>query len=138
MIPLSPRNQPPSTALNLSIGIFFYHIICYNMYRDERNELHMSCYFIVHVYIDDASMRAPYDDYILKVKPIVESYGGEYLVRTEKLQASSESCNPDRLIIVRFKDRQTLDRCFASKEYAEIMDLRAKTVKTNTIIAEGV
>ena len=97
----------------------------------------MSCYFIVNVYIDDSSTRAPYDDYILQVKPIVESYGGQYLVRTENLESSSELWKPDRLIIIKFKDRETLDRCFASKEYKEIKSLRTATVEARIIIAEG-
>lgn len=35
----------------------------------------MSCYFLVDVYIDKERGRGLYDDYIRKVKPIVESYG---------------------------------------------------------------
>ena len=42
----------------------------------------MSYYFIVDVYIDENKGRGSYEDYIEKVKPIVESFGGEYLVRT--------------------------------------------------------
>ena len=45
----------------------------------------MSCYFIVSVNIDDPAMRPLYDRYIEKVKPIVERFGGIYLVRTEKI-----------------------------------------------------
>lgn len=44
----------------------------------------MSCYFLVDTYIDQEKGRGPYDEYIRKVKPIVESFGGEYLIRTEK------------------------------------------------------
>ena len=44
----------------------------------------MPCYFIVDTYIDAKKGRGLYDEYIRKVKPIVESFGGEYLVRTEK------------------------------------------------------
>ena len=45
----------------------------------------MGCYFIVDVYIDKNKERSAYDDYIEKVKPIVEKYGGEYLARTESV-----------------------------------------------------
>ena len=47
----------------------------------------MSFYFIVDVYIDENKGRGTYEDYIEKVKPIVESFGGEYLVRTEKIRS---------------------------------------------------
>ena len=43
----------------------------------------MSAYFIVMISMDEAVDRAPYDSYIALVKPIVERFGGEYLVRTE-------------------------------------------------------
>ena len=43
----------------------------------------MDCYFIVDTYIDEEKGRGQYDDYIRKVKPIVESFGGEYLARSE-------------------------------------------------------
>ena len=43
----------------------------------------MACFFIIDVYIDKSKGRGSYDDYVEKVKPIVESYGGEYLARTE-------------------------------------------------------
>ena len=36
----------------------------------------MSCYFLVDVYVDEAKGRGLYDDYIAKVKPIVEKFGG--------------------------------------------------------------
>ena len=39
----------------------------------------MACFFIVDTYIDKNKGRGSYDDYIDQVKPIIESYGGEYL-----------------------------------------------------------
>ena len=43
----------------------------------------MACYFIVDTYIDGGTGRGLYDEYIREVKPIVEGFGGEYLVRTD-------------------------------------------------------
>lgn len=42
----------------------------------------MECYFMVDTYMDEEKGRGMYDEYIRKVKPIVESFGGEYLLRT--------------------------------------------------------
>lgn len=97
----------------------------------------MSCYFIVDVYIDEAKGRGEYDSYIGKVKPIVESYGGEYLVRTEEITALSELRNPQRVIIIRFPSREKLDACFASDEYQKIMHKRADHVEARALILEG-
>lgn len=41
-----------------------------------------------------------YDEYIKQIKPIVESYGGKYLVRTEEIFSLSENRKPDRVIVI--------------------------------------
>lgn len=47
----------------------------------------MSCFFLVDVYIDNDKGRGEYADYIEKVRPIAERCGGEYLVRTDNVDA---------------------------------------------------
>lgn len=39
-------------------------------------------YFIVTIYTDDNKDKTEYETYIKEVKPIVEHFGGRYLVRT--------------------------------------------------------
>ncbi len=40
----------------------------------------MAAFFIVNIEIPDNNARNSYDEYIAKVKPVVESYGGGYIV----------------------------------------------------------
>ncbi len=80
--------------------------------------------------------RGSYDDYIEQVKPIVESYGGEYLARSENVTALSPLRKPDRVIIVRFQSREKLDACFASDEYRQIMHERTDSVDARAVIVE--
>ena len=96
----------------------------------------MACFFIVDTYIDKNKGRGSYDDYIEQVKPIVESYGGEYLVRSENVTALSPLRKPDRVIIVRFQSREKLDACFASDEYRRIMHERTDSVDARAVIVE--
>lgn len=96
----------------------------------------MNCYFVIDTYIDEDKGRGSYDDYINQVKPVVESFGGEYLVRSEKIVSLSPMRNPNRVIIIRFPSRQNLDRCFASKEYSMIMDKRENSVDARALIIE--
>ncbi|MBP3238540.1 MAG: DUF1330 domain-containing protein [Lachnospiraceae bacterium] len=96
----------------------------------------MGCFFIIDVYIDKNKGRGAYDDYIGKVKPIVESYGGEYLARTEKVTALSPLRKPDRVIIIKFPSREKLDACFASDEYRRIMHDRVDNVDARAVIVE--
>ena len=96
----------------------------------------MACFFIVDTYIDKNKGRGSYDDYIVQVKPIVESYGGEYLARTENVTALSPLRKPDRVIIIRFPSREKLDACYASDEYRRIMHERANSVDAKAVIVE--
>ena len=98
----------------------------------------MSWYFIVDTYIDENKGRGEYDEYIEKVKPIVESYGGKYLVRTDNVLNFCGDRNPQRAIVIRFESRKDLDNCFSSPEYKSIMSKRTGSVNARAIIAEGV
>ena len=96
----------------------------------------MACFFIIDVYIDKNKGRGSYDDYVEKVKTIVENYGGEYLEQTESVTALSPLRKPDRVIIIRFPSREKLDACFASDEYRQIMHERIDSVDARALIVE--
>ena len=96
----------------------------------------MACFFIIDVYIDESKGRGSYDDYIEKVKPIVEKYGGEYIARTENVTSLSPLRKPDRVIIIKFPSREKLDACFASDEYRRIMHERTDSVDARAVIVE--
>ena len=72
----------------------------------------MSCYFLVDVYVDEAKGRGLYDDYIAKVKPIVEKFGGKYLARTEKVISLNPLRKPQRVIMIRFRLKRILRNVF--------------------------
>ncbi|MBQ4278662.1 MAG: DUF1330 domain-containing protein [Rikenellaceae bacterium] len=97
----------------------------------------MACYFIVWIDIEHPGNRTTYDQYTERVRPIVERYGGRYLVRSELIETFAGGWHPDRVIVIRFDDREALGQCFASPEYREIMDLRIQSVTTRAIITEG-
>ncbi len=93
---------------------------------------------IVDVYTDENKGRGAYDDYIEKVRPIVENYGGEYLVRTENVVPLSPLRKPERVIVIRFPFRKKPESCFESNEYRQIMHERADDVDARALIVEGV
>ncbi len=98
----------------------------------------MSCYFIVTIDMDQPDKLEIYQEYVRKVKPIVEQYGGEYLVRTNQIQEVFGGWHPDKVLVLRFKDREAFDVWYHSKEYAEIKDLRTQSVTSKGILVEGV
>ena len=94
------------------------------------------CYFIIDTYIDAAKGKQSYTEYIKEVKPIVESYGGEYLLRSENIVSLHHERKPQRVIIIRFPNRKQLYKCFASKEYKAIMNMREVSVDARALIVE--
>lgn len=94
----------------------------------------MSYYFIVNIYLKEKSKPEEYKDYIDLVKPIVEKYGGEYLVRTDEITYLTDDYTPDRIIIIRFKDIHSLNKCFDSKEYKQIENKRTGFVRSEAVV----
>ena len=92
-------------------------------------------YFIADNYINDDSKE--YAMYIELVKPIVETYGGEYLVRTDTVESWNERRKPDRCIVIRFPNREAIESCFASEQYQKIMSKRTEHVDSRAIIVPG-
>jgi len=96
----------------------------------------MPAYFIVNVRIPDETKRRQYDEYILKVKPIAESYGGRYIARSEQITTLSDSWRPDRIIIIQFDSKEKIFEWLASPEYSQIANLRINSVESDAIIVE--
>jgi len=68
----------------------------------------MTAYFIVDVRIPNANDRQKYDEYIEKVKPIVEKFGGKYVARSEQITTLSDLWSPDRFIIIEFRSKDVI------------------------------
>ncbi|MEN6463298.1 MAG: DUF1330 domain-containing protein [Syntrophomonas sp.] len=94
----------------------------------------MSAYLLIEIEIHD---RNTYFQYIEKARPIVESYGGRYLIRGGKVTPLFGGWDPERIILVQFPSKEDIERCFTSKEYLEIAKLREDSTKTRSIILEG-
>lgn len=92
-------------------------------------------YFIADIRMG-AEKPQLYQRYIDKVKPIVESWGGVYLARTDQVTSLSECWKPDRIIIIQWESRTQMENCFNSRAYREIAAFRENTVDSRAIIVE--
>ncbi len=93
-------------------------------------------YFIVTIQRDRERDCSDYKDYIRMVKPIVERYGGRYLIRSDKVEALQEQWQPDRVIVIAWDTKEQMETCFSSEEYRSIAEKREKTVDSRAIIVE--
>jgi uncharacterized protein (DUF1330 family) len=95
----------------------------------------VSAYLIYDVDIHDA---APYGEFMKKVKPVVESFGGKYLVRGGFHEVLEGDWNPSRLVLFEFPDMEAARRVFTSDEYAPLKKLRKTCSTGHIVIVEGV
>jgi len=79
-------------------------------------------YLIADVRIDD--MEA-YKEYMQRAKPLVESYGGEYLIRGGDFTVlEGDYFTPRRLVLIRFPDKDSCKRLYADPAYQEARAIR--------------
>ena len=94
-------------------------------------------YFIVTIYTDKNQGRGSYDEYIQEVRPLVEAYGGTYIVRSDNVTPLDERWKPARVIVIEWESRRDLERCLKSEAYKKIVSKRENSVDSRAVIVEG-
>jgi uncharacterized protein (DUF1330 family) len=62
-------------------------------------------YLVVDVKINDSETYGKYKE---KVKPLIESYGGEYLSRGSEINVlENELCELTKMLLVKFPDKES-------------------------------
>jgi len=87
-----------------------------------------------------------YQQYRLKVEPLIEKYGGIYLVRSggmafdpdpaQKVTLVEGNWNPNRFIIVQWDSLEQLQNFVTSEEYKTVAKLREHSALTKSIIVK--
>ena len=96
----------------------------------------MPVYMIVE--IKEVIDKKKYAGYIQKVPPIIEKFGGKYLVRGGQVSVASGDWEPERITIVQFESMDKFNAWWNSPEYRAIAHLREGSTRTNAIVVEGV
>lgn len=90
-------------------------------------------YWIVHIKVTDP---APYPDYVRKAQPVIEAFGGVYLVRGGESDVTEGEARP-RHVVVAFPDLATARACYRSPEYQDAAAIRLSCAETDFTIVEG-
>ena len=94
-----------------------------------------SAYLIVDTMIKDPIR---YEEYKKLAKPIIESFGGEYLARGGELYSDqTDLWVPSRLVVIKFKSMQKAKKFLASDEYKPIKAIRIEAAQSTTLLVEG-
>lgn len=95
----------------------------------------MAAYLIVDTLLKDPDL---YEQYKSKARPLVEKFGGEYLARGGKMTLrETDLWTPSRLVLIRFPDVETANRCLDSFEYQQILTISKKSARRTAVIVEG-
>ena len=79
-----------------------------------------------------------YKIYMENTKLIIESYGGEYLVRGGDIDVKdTQLWRPTRVVLVRFPDKESADRFYQSDEYKPFREIRHKNADSTIFLVEG-
>ena len=95
--------------------------------------------FRVHAYaIADIRVHDPalFSRYVEQVGEIVRKHQGRYLSRAGKVTCITGAWKPGRIVLIEFPSREELVRCFASREYREILPIREGSSTGSLIMVE--
>jgi len=91
-------------------------------------------YVIAQINVNDPEA---YKDYVAAVSPIVEKFGGEYLVRGGPAQHFEGESIGERTVVIRFPTLQSAQDWYHSEEYAPVRAMRQAASSSLQTIVEG-
>ena len=95
----------------------------------------MAAYIVTQIEITDPET---FETYRAQVPPILEKYGGEFIVRGGDREVLEGGWPWPRMVILKFPDREAAKAWHASAEYQGPKALRQAASKANMIVVDGV
>ena len=97
--------------------------------------------FVLFCGADNCKERPRSESRLLRqrlAKPSIEKFGGEYLARGGRMTLrETDLWSPTRLVLVRFPDVETANRCLDSLDYQQILPISKKSARRTAVILEG-
>ena len=79
-----------------------------------------------------------YKKYMEKVKPMIESYGGEYLIRGGEIDSLETNLwKPTRIVLVKFPSKKLAMEWYNSDEYKPYKKIRFENATSNILMVDG-
>lgn len=77
------------------------------------------------------------EEYKSRVLPIVQRYGGRYVVLGGKVDLMEGTWRPTFPVMIEFPDMARAHEWYASDEYSTLRALRLSAVRSNAVFLEG-
>ena len=95
----------------------------------------MSGYVIANINVKNSEA---YKEYVGKVKPTVEKFGGEYLVRNGEFKVIDGEWKHPRTVVIKFPTYEKAWEWYNSEEYKPIKQIRLDNSEGTNIIIKGI
>jgi len=96
----------------------------------------MAAYIIVDGLVTNAAQMEIYKE---RAKPLVESFGGEYLVRGGTIAAKeTQRWTPNRLVLLKFPSMAQAESFYNSPEYQALLPVSQIASERTLVIVEGI
>ena len=95
----------------------------------------MAAYVVAQLKIEDQAM---FERYREAVAPLVDRFGGRYLIRGGELEVLEGDWSLPRLVVIEFQSRAAARHFYDSPEYQQILPLRTRSARGSVAIVEGV
>jgi len=94
----------------------------------------MPAYVIAQLTVTDLD---GFEAYRRAVSPIIEAYGGRFLVRGGEVSSIEGDPGRPRMLVLEFADKAAAEKFYNSPEYQAILPLRQNHATGSVIIVEG-
>ncbi|MDC3089625.1 DUF1330 domain-containing protein [Candidatus Pelagibacter sp.] len=78
-----------------------------------------------------------YEEYVEKVKPIAEKFGGEYIIRGGETTIVEGNWTYPRTVVIKFPSYEKALEWYSSEEYQPVKQIRLDNAVANGIIIKG-
>ena len=104
-------------------------------YQELFTRVNMSGYVIANI---DVKNHEAYKEYVGKVVPTVQKFGGEYLVRAGEYKVIDGEWKYPRTVVIKFPTYEKALEWYDSEEYKPVKPIRLANSVANGIIIKGV
>ena len=104
-------------------------------YPEQFTQDNMSGYVIANI---DVKNPEAYKEYVGKVVPTVQKFGGEYLVRAGEYKVIDGEWKYPRTVVIKFPTYEKALEWYDSEEYKPVKPIRLANSVANGIIIKGI
>ena len=94
----------------------------------------MPAYLIADVNVENQDI---YAEYRRQVLPLIERYGGRFIVRGGAHETLEGTWRPARLVVIEFPSMAVLKEWYRSPEYKKLIELRQSASRGSLLAVEG-